>query len=146
MADIRIDLAAPADFDALCRLLLASKLPVEDLDANKLDGFLLARQAGELIGSVGLELRGDTALLRSLAVADEYRSRELGARLASAAEQRAANLGVRVLYLLTTTAADYFAKRGYHTTPRADAPAVIGATAQFSGLCPSSSTFMSKTL
>ena len=58
----------------------------------------------------------------------------------------AAEQGVETLYLLTTTAAQFFARRGYEAVPRSEAPAAIAATAQFSELCPASSTFMRKVL
>ena len=54
--------------------------------------------------------------------------------------------GIKTLYLLTTTAAQFFAKRGYEAVPRSEAPAAIAATAQFSDLCPASSAFMRKAL
>lgn len=146
MAEIRIAPAAGSDFRALCRLLEAAKLPTEDLDAARLDGFLIARQDAAVIGSVGVERYGDVGLLRSLAVADAARDRGLGGRLTAAAEAQAVQLGIRSLYLLTTTAGAYFEGRGYRITARADAPPSITGTPQFSGLCPFSSTFMSKTL
>jgi amino-acid N-acetyltransferase len=146
VAEIRIAPAAGFDFGALCRLLEAAKLPTEDLDAGRLDGFLIARQEAAVIGSVGVERYGDVGLLRSLVVADAARDRGLGGRLTAAAEALAVQLGIHSLYLLTTTAGAYFEGRGYRITTRADAPPAIIGTPQFSGLCPSSSTFMSKTL
>ncbi len=146
MAEIRIEPATAPDFGALCRLLEAAKLPTEDLDAGRLDGFLIARLNAAVIGSVGIKRYGDVGLLRSLVVADAARDRGLGGRLTAAAEALAVQLRIRSLYLLTTTAGAYFEKRGYWITARADAPPSITGTPQFSGLCPSSSTFMSKTL
>ncbi len=48
--------------------------------------------------------------------------------------------------LLVPAAADFFAARGYTVVPRAEVPAAIQSTAQFSGLCPASSVFMAKFL
>lgn len=146
MAEIRIEPAASFDFAALCRLLEAAKLPTEDLDAARLDGFLVAREDAAVIGSVGVERYGDVGLLRSLAVADDARDRGLGGHLTAAAEALATQLGIRTLYLLTTTAGSYFESQAYRSAARADAPAAIASTPQFSGLCPSSSMFMSKNL
>jgi protein-tyrosine-phosphatase len=53
---------------------------------------------------------------------------------------------VRTLYLLTTTAEPFFAKHGYARAAREAAPAAIRATREFSGICPSSSAFMSRDL
>ena len=85
-------------------------------------------------------------MLRSLAVEPEHRNSGLGISLVSDAETWAAERGVETLYLLTTTAAQFFARLGYEAVPRFEAPAAIAATAQFSGLCPASSTFMRKVL
>ncbi|WP_228434553.1 hypothetical protein [Natrarchaeobaculum aegyptiacum] len=49
---------------------------------------------------------------------------------------------VDALYLLTTTAVDFFAARGYDEIDRADAPDAIRNTTEFADLCPSSATCM----
>ena len=104
------------------------------------------RDGGRLVGVVGVELYGSDGLLRSLAVAPAHRNSGLGATLVSNAETWAAEQGVEILYLLTTTAAQFFARRGYEAVPRSEAPDAIAATAQFSDICPASSTFMRKVL
>lgn len=70
MAEIRIESATPADFDALRRLLEAEKLPTEDLDTSRLAGFLIAWRGSGIVGAVGVEPYGDIGLLRSLVVAN----------------------------------------------------------------------------
>lgn len=147
MPEVRIEPATLATFEALSRLLEASKLPTEDLDVTRLDGFLIARQGAEIVGGVGVERYGEFGLLRSLVVSATARDQGLGRRLTAAAEELAEQRGIRTLYLLTTTAADYFDSRGYQIVLRSTAPTSIAGTPQFSGgLCPSSSVFMSKTL
>lgn len=127
-------------------LLTQAGLPVADLrEARNLQ--LFAMRAGEqLIGVVGIEVLGATGLLRSLAVDTSQRNGGQGKALVSHAESWAAQRGIKTLYLLTTTAADFFARLGYAAIPRSKAPPAIAGTAQFAGLCPSSSTFMSKAL
>lgn len=127
-------------------LLTEAELPVSDLGNHRGLNLLGVRESGRLIGVVGIEVYGDVGLLRSLAVAPDHRRAGLGAGLVSSAETWAAERGVRTLYLLTTTAAEFFANRGYETVPRSEAPVAIAATAQFAGLCPASSTFMRKVL
>jgi amino-acid N-acetyltransferase len=61
-------------------------------------------------------------------------------------EEHARDAGVRNLYLLTTTAEGFFAGLGYRKVSRDQAPPGIAGTEQFSSLCPSSSSFMVKTL
>jgi amino-acid N-acetyltransferase len=61
-------------------------------------------------------------------------------------EEVACSRPVSALYLLTTTAADFFARHGYHVTNRADAPEFLQATTEFSRLCPESAVCMVKFL
>ena len=98
------------------------------------------------IAVCGLECYGADGLLRSLAVDPAYRGRGLGHLLVRRAETEAARQGATALFLLTTTAADFFARLGYESIPRAQAPAAIAQTTQFSSLCPASSAFMRKRL
>ncbi|MFN7980049.1 MAG: arsenic resistance N-acetyltransferase ArsN2 [Vicinamibacterales bacterium] len=126
-------------------LLGAHGLPVEDITAAMLPDFAVASRDGEPCGVVGLQRDGDVALLRSLAVVHRARGQGLGATLVGLAEARAADAGVRSLYLLTTDAANFFARLGYAPVARADAPEPIRATAQFSSIC-SSATLMRKVI
>lgn len=127
-------------------LLTEAQLPVSDLSSSLGLNLLGVRESGRLVGVVGIEVYGEVGMLRSLAVASARRNAGLGVSLVSNAEAWAAEQGVKTLYLLTTTAAEFFAKLGYETVPRSEAPSAIAATAQFSDLCPASSTFMRKVL
>ena len=126
-------------------LLDAHGLPTEDLTAAMLEDFVVAEAAGTPNGVVGLQRAGDVALLRSLAVVHDARGQGLGAALVAEAEARAAAAGVTALYLMTTDAAPFFARLGYAPVARAEAPAGIQATAQFSTIC-TSATLMRKGL
>ncbi|WP_366518059.1 arsenic resistance N-acetyltransferase ArsN2 [Nevskia soli] len=138
--------ARAADEADIRRLLEASGLPTADVTPLLLEHFLVLREGASLLAVVGLEPAGDTALLRSLAVADSLRGGGIGRRMVRAAEDLARERGIRSLYLLTTTAHHYFAALGYQHAPRDQAPVSIRETAQFSSLCPSSSFFMVKAL
>ena len=127
-------------------LLTEAQLPVSDLSSSLSRNLLGVRESGRLVGVVGIEVYGDVGMLRSLAVASARRNAGLGVSLVSNAEAWAAEQGVKALYLLTTTAAEFFARLGYEAIPRSEAPAAIAATAQFLDLCPASSTFMRKVL
>lgn len=131
---------------AVRALLTEAELPSDDITAAHLTHFLGLGHRDAPDGIVGLELYGAEALLRSLAVSHEARGRGLGQALVAAAERQAREHGVTRLYLLTTTAAAFFARLGYVEAPRSQAPASIQATAQFSSLCPTSSAFMMKDL
>ena len=132
--------------DEVAALLAAAQLAVSDLRTSRSLNLLGVRDGGRLVGVVGIEVYGEVGLLRSLAVESAHRDAGLGTSLVADAETWAAGHGVKTLYLLTTTAAGFFAGLGYVPAPRSDAPAAIAATAQFAGLCPASSTFMRKVL
>jgi ABC-type transport system involved in Fe-S cluster assembly fused permease/ATPase subunit len=48
------------------------------------------------------------------------------------------------MYLLTTSAADFFARLGYKRLERDEAPGAIRATSEFAALCPVDSVLMTK--
>lgn len=127
-------------------LLERCQLPVADLASSPTLQLFGAFDSESLIGVIGLELYPPVALLRSLAVAPEHRGSGSGQALVDFAEEQASAQGIDSLYLLTTTAAQFFTRLGYRQASRSDAPDSIQATAQFSGLCPSSSAFMMKRL
>lgn len=127
-------------------LLAACKLPSADLAAEHFEHFFGCGQESDPKGVVGVELHGKFGLLRSLAVDETARRRGCGKRLVKEAEQHAARYGVQSLYLLTTTAEDFFTALGYVKVDRAKVAEAIRNTAEFSSLCPSSSTVMVKNL
>lgn len=136
--------AAASDLDAIKALLHLARLPTDDVTEALLANFLVAREAGAVSGVIGIEQHGAIALLRSLAVQENARGRGLGAKLVDAAEALAQSRSVRSIYLLTTTADEFFAARGYRRIERGEAPAEIRATTQFSALCPASAVLMVK--
>jgi amino-acid N-acetyltransferase len=121
-------------------------LPAADLTPAHMQDFFYAGSAANPEGLVGVEIHGADALLRSLVVTTGRRSAGLGSALVRRAESHARAQGVRSMYLLTTTAEQFFARRGYARVERAAAPAGIRATREFSEICPASSAFMFKPL
>ena len=136
----------PHDEVALAVLLQSCELSTEDITPEMLEHFRVAHLNDALIGCAGLDIQGETALLRSVAVDEAHRGTGLGKRLVEAMEALAKEEGVQQLYLLTTTAEEFFAGLGYRKLAREEAPADIAATEQFASLCPSSSSFMVKAL
>jgi amino-acid N-acetyltransferase len=134
------------DREAVFALIGACGLHTEDLTGEMLQHFLVARRGGDLAGVIGLELCGSDALLRSLAVSEKHRGREVGRKLADSVEKVARSRGVRTLYLLTLTAEDFFTECGYEKIERDRAPEKILATAEFSRFCPSSAVCMRKAI
>jgi N-acetylglutamate synthase-like GNAT family acetyltransferase len=138
--------AVAADWKVIQPLLVESGLAVDDLDANKLQDFLVAEDGSELVGLIGLQLDGTIGLLRSLVVAKRARSRGLGGKLVGALESAAQAAGVSELWLLTTDAGKFFERCGYEIMARDTAPGSIQQTEQFSDLCPGTAYLMSKVL
>lgn len=135
--------ATAADLDRVESLLTANDLPTAGLRDARV---FVATADGELRGAGGVELHGTAGLLRSLVVPAPHRGEGHGTALCEALEAAARAAGVETLYLLTTTAADFFARRGYEAVPREDAPPRIRGTAEFADLCPASATCMRASL
>jgi amino-acid N-acetyltransferase len=142
----QLNIGSRPSLAAAVQLLATAQLPTEDLTAAHCEHFFFAGSPTEPTGLVGLELFGHDALLRSLVVALDRRGSGEGAALLRHAEDHARALGVRTLYLLTTSAESFFAKHGYQRAPRDSAPAAIRATREFSGICPASAAFMMRQL
>lgn len=138
--------AKEADLPAIRALLESCSLPTGDLAESLPGSFCISEVDGEIVGVSGVEMFGSNGLLRSLAVAPPRRGRGLAARLVDWCEDQARRDRVTALYLLTTTAADYFRRRGYDDVPRESAPASISGHPQFRGLCPASAKCLRKQL
>ena len=143
---MNLTVAKPGQLDALCRALAAAGLPHSDLTTSSIGDFLVEQVGAEVTRSAGLEVHGDFGLVRSITVVEGQRRNGEGARLLAELERHAGMRGVRVLYLLTTTAAPFFTRHGYAVTDRADAPPSLQATAEFAALCPASAICMKKAL
>ena len=141
MSAIELRTATPAD-DALVRQLLQSAgLPADDVATGPQE-YVLAYDGPRLVGTVGLEVVGADALVRSLAVVPELRGRGVASALHQRALELARGRGVRALYLLTTTAEDYAARKGFERIDRAEVPPGILALPQFRALCPATAVCM----
>ena len=130
-----------ADLPDLQAFLSAAQLPTAGIESSQ-GGFLLVEDAGQLVAVTGMEIHGHVGLLRSVAVAPQYRSRGIAGQLVQQALEFAERLGLTDVYLLTTTAQNYFPRFGFQSIARADAPAPLQASAEFQGGCPDSATLM----
>jgi len=142
---IPIEPAHPTDLDGVLELLRRSELPTDDL-ARHLATTLVARRDGNIVGSAALELYGSAALLRSVAVDAALRGQGLGRRLTDAALALARNQRVTTVYLLTTTAADFFPRCGFRRIARADVAPAVQQSVEFTTACPSSALVMARQL
>lgn len=133
----------PGQLAELEAALESAELPYEDL-AEPGRRFYRLDEGERTLGWGGLELHGPDALLRSVVVRD--RGRGTGRALVARIGDEARRLGVERLWLLTTTAAPFFAKLGFDEAARDAAPAAIRATREFRDICPASATCMVRRL
>lgn len=146
--------AASTDLPAIGRLLADAGLPdagVATILGERPADFTVAEVRGadgaaSLVGVAGLETCGDDALLRSVAVRPEWRTRGLGRELVRHVVEAAEARGLRALYLLTTTAERYFPRFGFAPVERASVPADVAATEEFRSACPASAVAMARPL
>jgi amino-acid N-acetyltransferase len=136
---------AADELPEIVALLTANGLPTSDLDRGAAH-FLGIRDGRGLEGIVAIERYGDAGLLRSLAVRSDRRGSGLGSAMVLETERLAAAQGIASLYLLTTTAAEFFGARGYERLERGEAPVAIRGSTEFANICPSSAVFLRKRL
>jgi len=136
--------ASQNSFSAAITLLKKNNLPTEDLDPGK--QIFVVEEGDKVIATVAVEYDYNNALLRSLSVSEEKRGSSLGSELVKFIEDYVQKQGVQTIYLLTTTASDFFSKRGYTIIDRSNIPDFIKNTSEYSVVCSSSSTLMRKEL
>jgi amino-acid N-acetyltransferase len=141
----RFDRASAEDLVAIRALLEDSGLPTSDLGSAQ-PVFAVVREDGRVVAAGALQRFGSSALLRSVVVAKAYRGAGLGQAIVSELERLAQADRVKQLILLTETAAEFFAHRGYRVIERGAAPDAIQRSEEFRSLCPSSATCMAKSL
>ena len=132
---ITIRATTGSDSNAVNALLASSALPTEGVADFLATGYAVAEQTGRLIGVAGIETYEQDGLLRSVAVDAALRGRGLGVALVQDRLHWARARGLRDLYLLTTTAPDFFARLGFTRIERAEAPAHMQSAPEFAVLC-----------
>ena len=107
--------ASPAVRDCLVTAGLQDELARDD----QAPSFYVLRNERGVAGTVALEVVGDDAILRSLAVDPDFRGAGYGWMLADMAVSQARWRGVRRIYLVTAAASDFFAaKFGFRVVDR----------------------------
>ena len=141
--NLKIERAQKSDYPAINVLLQTATLPPDGIEPH-LENFLVVRYpeavAGPefLVGTVGLEIYGKSALLRSLAVHPDFQGIGLGTRLFDGIIEVARRKGITHLFLLTDTAENYFKKRGFVLVKRDKVPDDMKQSIEFATLCTSS--------
>jgi len=141
---LRAEPARPHDLRGALDLLGRSELTEQDVAEGWGHYFVVREDDGRVVGVAGLEPHGEDGLLRSVAVDPDYRGQGLAASLVEAAMERAKRIRLRAVYLLTTTARDYFARHGFADCPREDASPAIRESWEYRSGCPSTAAFMKR--
>ncbi|MBZ9653793.1 arsenic resistance N-acetyltransferase ArsN2 [Phyllobacterium lublinensis] len=132
-----------AEFDAILR---SASLPTEDLGMSNGTFFRFSDRQGNRVGYGGVELYGKDALLRSIAVPPETRKHGHGSAITRLLLRYADIRGAEAGYVLTTDAAPFFGKLGFHPIERTALPAAILATPQASTLCPATASVLTRSV
>lgn len=125
----RADLATVLEMLRHCELLTTGV-------AEGINRFCIASTAGVVVGCAGLETYGEFGLLRSVAVNASTRGMGVGTLLVEAVVSAAREQGLRELFLLTTTAAPFFERRGFTSVLRSSVPREITGSWEFRIGCP----------
>ena len=133
--------ATPEEWGGIAQLLTDRHLPTAGAREH-LSAFVVATRGRALVGCAGIERYGDVGLLRSVAVIENVGGLGVGADLVRATLDRARALGLREIYLLTTTAAGYFPRFGFETIGREALPPALGESEELRGACPASAVAM----
>jgi len=122
----------PGDVRAILDLVESVHLPPEGI-AEAMEYFWVARAGERIVGTVGLEVYNDMALLRSLAVTPACQHTGLGRALTETALAYLTTRQFRAVYLLTTTAEAFFASHGFCLVARDVVPAGVQQSVEFQG-------------
>lgn len=138
----RLRAATKNDLPAVTALLEEAGLPAGTGAAPFDDAWVVAESDGVLIGAGAIEVRGAYGLLRSVVVRPAFRGRGIGGAMVSDRLRWSARRRIRAVYLLTTTAPDFFERAGFDVTSRTDVPVEVTRSDQFAGICPADATAM----
>ena len=125
--------AREEDIPQIEALLAAERLPPYGIK-DYLETFFVLEDGGRVVGSAGLEVYGQAALLRSVVVAPELRGGSHGRWLTDAAMSEAKARGVQRVYLFTMHAAAFFARYGFRECSLEDFEPAVRQSYQYRGV------------
>lgn len=137
--------ASAEDVASIKEMLVKANLPVEDLPGD-LQHFFVAKENEKIIGAAGIEIYGNSALLRSVVSDPQYRNTGIATQLITALFDYAKVKEIDEIYLLTETAESYFTNRGFIKIRREYVPEEIKQSSEFTHICPSTAAVMKKTV
>ncbi|MDY6817825.1 MAG: arsenic resistance N-acetyltransferase ArsN2 [Halobacteriales archaeon] len=139
--ELSVRTVGPADIEYVEGLLAANDLPTADI-SELMDHLYVFETDGERIGVGGLEPYADVGLLRSVAIEDACRGQGYGSAVCRRLLAVARQAELSTVYLLTTTAEEFFARLGFEVVDRTAVPHAIRQTREFSDLCPTTAVCM----
>ena len=134
--------AEASDLGLVRALLVEAGLPADGLEDQFGPRYAVAEAGGALVGAAGVEVYGAFGLLRSVVVAPSHRGTGLGRALVADRMAWAQRERLAAVFLLTTTAPDFFAALGFERAVREAAPEEIRRSREFAAVCPASSVLM----
>jgi UDP-N-acetylmuramate: L-alanyl-gamma-D-glutamyl-meso-diaminopimelate ligase len=124
--------ARRADMPAVRDLLGEVGLRLGDAGDDDANWFFVLTNEDGVVGTVAIEIHGDDAILRNLAIKEASRGAGYGWMLADMAVTHARYRGVRRIYLLTESASDFFAaKFGFRVVDRSTVSPRVAASTVF---------------
>jgi len=147
MGELTIRPAVAADREAIERLLRAADLPtngVAEILGQAPGDFVVAERARVLVGAAALEVAGRDALLRSVVVRADGRTTGVGRAMVTALLADADRRSFDGVYLLTTTAGDWFPRFGFTRVERSAVPRAIADTWEFKTGCAQTAVAMAR--
>jgi glycerol uptake facilitator-like aquaporin/N-acetylglutamate synthase-like GNAT family acetyltransferase len=133
--------ASERDLPDILSLLGQHRLPLAGVREH-VETMLVARDGWRVVGTAAVELYGEGALLRSVAVDPVFQGQGIGHRLMEAALDLARRRGAGHVFLLTTTAEGFFPRFGFEPVSRADVPPSVQQSIEFQSACPASAVVM----
>jgi amino-acid N-acetyltransferase len=137
---MEITAAATGDFASIEHLLATVGLPTAGLMDQFPGAYAVVQRNGAIVGCAGLESYGRVGLLRSVAVASSARNEGIGRALVGRHLETGRALGLDAVYVLTTTARDYFCRLGFKDANREAVPPALSVCPEFASACPASAS------
>lgn len=147
MDGVKIRSATRADVTSIEALLRDANLPtdgVSALVARAPGDVVVAERNGAIVGTAAIEVAGDDALLRSVVVRAEGRSTGIGRAMVTQLLSEADARRYDGVYLLTTTAGDWFPQFGFTRVERTMVPRAIAETWEFKTGCAETAVAMAR--
>lgn len=131
-----------SDLQQIIELLKENNLPTSDISLNT-QQFWKYQPDDKIKALAGIEPYGEYAIFRSFVSHLSIRGKGVAFKLYQHSLKEAKKQGINRLFLLTTTAKDWFLKHKWTVIERSSVPNQIANSKEFKSICPASATCMS---